>query len=128
MILESSLLLFSQQSMRFPQTTAIGPKAHWVKKWFEVFRKPECTVDINMTNSIACLAPLGLQLAGMYPKEVGYPIDRPIIGNSDDLLSHVLGQANLGNNIGHEDVVFISPIRESFNENECQLPWELAKR
>jgi hypothetical protein len=88
-------------------------------------------------NSIACLVPLTLQLAGMFPKEVGYPIDRPMIGNSDDLLSHVhgqanlennIGQANLENNIGHEDVVFISPIRESFNENECQLPWESPKR
>jgi hypothetical protein len=114
--------------MRFPQTKAIGSNAHWIKKWFEVFRKPECTVDINMENSIACLAPLTLQLAGTYPKEVGYPINRPIIGNSDDILSHVLGKTNLENNIGHEDVVFISPIRESFNENEYQLRWELPTR
>jgi len=83
--------------MRQQRSKVIGPKAHWIKKWFEVLRKPACTVDINMPYSIASLAPLTSTLAVMHASEVGYPLNRPSIGNNDDLLSHVLGQANLEN-------------------------------
>jgi len=74
---------------------------HWIKRWFEVLRPPENNVDINAKYGIARLAPLTSQLAATYPKEVGYPLLRECIG--------------------HDDVVLISPIRSSFNENE--LPW-----
>jgi len=82
----------------------MGPKAHWIKKWFQGFRKP-VSVDINSEHSIAFLAPLTSQLAATHPDEVGYPLRR--------------------HSFGHDDVVFVSPIRESFNENECQLPWDV---
>ena len=75
----------------------MGPKAHWIKKWFEVFRKPVCPVDINVEYSIAFLAPLTSQLAATHPDEVGYPLRRESIGNSGGLLSHALGHAELEN-------------------------------
>ena len=71
--------------MKLPGTKGMGPKAHWIKKWFEVFRKPVCAVDINTAYSIASLVPLTSQLAATHPTEVGYPLRRQSIGNSDDL-------------------------------------------
>ena len=83
--------------MKLPTTKALGPKAHWFKKWFEVFRKPVCAVDINTEYSIAFLAPLTSTLAATHPEEVGYSLRRQSIGNSDDFHSHVIGQANCEN-------------------------------
>ena len=74
------------------------PKAHWFKKWFEVFRKAPATVDINKEFSIAVLAPLTSTLAATHPDEVGYPLRKDSAGDTDDSLSHVLVQANLENN------------------------------
>lgn len=80
-----------------PKPKALGPKAHWFKKWFEVFRKPVCVVDINTEYSIAFLAPLTSQLAATHPAEAGYSLRRHIIGNSDDFHSCGIVQANWEN-------------------------------
>ena len=71
--------------MKLPGTKGIGPKAHWIKKWFEVFRKPVCAVDINSAYSISSLVPLTFQLSATHPNEVGYPLRRQSIGKRDDL-------------------------------------------
>ena len=72
----------------------MGPQAHWIKKWFEVFRKPVCPVDINTEYSIALLVPFTSTLAATHPGEVGYPLRRESIGNSGQL-SYVLGHPDL---------------------------------
>ena len=56
-----------------------------------------CTVDINSEYSVAILAPFTSQLAATHPNEVGYPLRRQSIGNSDHFSLYVLRQADLGN-------------------------------
>lgn len=73
--------------MKLPKKAVVEPKAHWIKKWFEVFRKPVSPVDINTGHSIAFLVPFTSQLAVTHPGEVGYPLRRESIGNSGSLLS-----------------------------------------